>query len=162
MMMTMMMMIMMMMMMVMMDGDDDDDDDDDDGDDAQNFYLGFDIVPAIFWRIPKLSEKDATSLLPPEGVDFENTSGLGLQALQDFQKLYGCKQVVDEDTPMESFSVQEKSDMKTRVTGCDKYSARLNLLFRTNVTLKTWVPKIGVACNLFKQFQALAVVFFVV
>ena len=108
MMMTMMMMIMM-MMMVMMDGDDDDDDDDDDdGDDAQNFYLGFDIVPAIFWRIPKLSEKDATSLLPPEGVDFENTSGIGLQALQDFQKLYGCKQVVDEDKPMESFSVQEE------------------------------------------------------
>lgn len=98
-----------------------------------------------------MNEKDAMTLQSPEGVDFENTSGLGLQILQDFQKLYGCKQVADEDKPMESFSVQEKSDMKMRVAECDKYSARLNLLFRTNATLKTWVPNIGFFLNSFKM-----------
>ena len=68
--------------------------------------------------------------------NFKNESGLVIQALIDLQRFMGCKLVAD-DQPVDMFVPVQKKEMKLRVAETDKFSARVNLLFRSNPTLKT-------------------------
>ena len=68
---------------------------------------------------------------------FKNGTGLCLRVLQDSQKLVGCQVVCDEEKGPDNMMPVEKKGIKIRAAQSDKYSGRVNLLFRTNLALKT-------------------------
>ena len=76
---------------------------------------------------------------------FENASGLGLSVVTDCQKLVACKVASDEEKSFDAYYPVEKNHMKIRATS-QSYSARVNLLYRSNAYLKTWGPKMKVLC----------------
>ena len=81
---------------------------------------------------------DDQGLLALKASSFENNTGLCIRVLIDLQKLFGCLVVIDGETRgLDSYSPSEKNDMKLRVADSDKYSPRLNLVFRSNSALKT-------------------------
>ena len=88
-------------------------------------------------RIPK--PMDDQGFLACKADSFQNNNtGLCIRVLIDLQKLFGCLVVVDAETRgFDSYSPSEKNDMKLRVADSDKYSPRLNLVFRSNMALKT-------------------------
>ena len=80
--------------------------------------------------------------------------------LTDLQKLFGCQAMLEEDKQFDCFSPSEKSQMKIRVAETERYSARLNLVFRSNVLLRRrsfetfWIDKMT-ALNCFCLFPLL-------
>ena len=74
---------------------------------------------------------------------FENSSGLGLSVLTDCQKLVACKVASDEEKSYDAYYPVEKNHMMIRATS-QSYSARVNLLYRSNACLKTWGPNLTV------------------
>lgn len=90
-----------------------------------------------FGRLDREDDQKAPQLGLINDKGFKNTSGIGLGVLQDLQKLVGCLKVSDEQKGKE-FLPMEKQDLKTRGQENFKYSARINLVFRSNNILKTW------------------------
>jgi len=73
----------------------------------------------------------------PNDVNFTNRAGLSVRLLQDVQKLVGCQAVSDDSKGTSNYYPSEKADMKLRASESDKYSGRMQLLFRSNAFLKT-------------------------
>ena len=82
-------------------------------------------------RLP-LTEK---LTLEATGSEFENETGLSCRVLMDLQRLLACACVGH--PPRKSFSKEECEQFKAAVGGSSKYSARINLLFRSNAQLRT-------------------------
>lgn len=67
---------------------------------------------------------------------FTNQSGMSLAVLTDLQKMCACRYVSENEMPHNSLPESEKQELRTCISESDKFSARLNLVFRTNGTLK--------------------------
>ena len=72
-------------------------------------------------------------------LGFTNGTGLCIQVLTDMQKLVGCQMVADEEK-QDNYLPTEIMDIKNRVHHSGQYSARVNLIFRSNTCLKTGLP----------------------
>ena len=84
-----------------------------------------------------MDEAKQAVLQVENSVNFQSDSGYTIGVLTDLQKLFACATVSDDEKDSGMFTPEIKNDLKFRVSHHDKYSARLNLLFRSNRILKT-------------------------
>ena len=83
----------------------------------------------------RLELPDELTLETNVECDWDNDTGLCTRVLVDLQRLLGCAKLGD--PVKEFFTPTERADFAAVVGGISKYSARLNLLFRTNSQLRT-------------------------
>jgi|OrbCmetagenome_4_1107370.scaffolds.fasta_scaffold48789_4 hypothetical protein len=88
-------------------------------------------------------------------VGFKGGSGLAIRTLVDCQKLLACRIVADDDKIAGYLSPAEKTAIKVATSENDKFSGRINLVFRSNATLRT-MPRIywDMSCWSFGAFVA--------
>lgn len=99
--------------------------------------IGIGVWPFLFCRLAIPDKPSPASILDVKNeIGFHNNTGLAIQLLIDVQKLVGCQMVADEEKD-NNYYPAEIMDIKTRVQQSEKYSARVNLVFRSNPILKT-------------------------